>query len=210
VIERKLQSKSIDNWMYLELFNLFIWLELPPREKLHPELNAAGIVTMGELEGQAKRLHSFWPRGREFNSWRAHFEKILIVIFILLHAMPIEHSLLRTKWARHWHYSTIKNLASMKMASCYRKSKNDIKIELFDKARTSGRFLNQRHIESTRGFDVIRGVECLSTHCLLKPRSMASSNLQIFRKDFSRISSFFTTKFRNLARLKIDPIELKT
>jgi hypothetical protein len=31
VIERKLQSESIDNWIYLDLFNLFIYLELSPR-----------------------------------------------------------------------------------------------------------------------------------------------------------------------------------
>jgi hypothetical protein len=122
---------------------------------------------VGGLEGQAKRLHSFWPRGREFNSRRAHFEKSLIfkTIFVLLHAMPFERSLLRINWARHWHYST-KNLASMKMASCHLKSKKVQKMELFDKARTYGRFLNQRHVESARGFHVLRGVECLPTHSL--------------------------------------------
>jgi hypothetical protein len=57
--------------------------------------------------------------------------------------MPFERSLSCIEWARLWHYST-KNLASMKMASCHRKSKNGIKLELFNKARTYGRFLNQR------------------------------------------------------------------
>jgi hypothetical protein len=67
--------------------------------------------------------------------------------------MPFERSLSRTKWARHGHYST-KNLASMKMASCHRETKKGQKMELFDKARTYGRFLNQRHVESARGFHV--------------------------------------------------------
>jgi hypothetical protein len=117
--------------------------------------------------------------------------------------MPFERSLSCIKWARLWHYST-KNLASMKMACCHRKSKNGIRMELFDKARTYGRFLNQRHLESARGFHVLRGVECLPTHSLLEPGSMASLNLQIFRKDFSQFYTFLTTTSRNLARLKID------
>jgi hypothetical protein len=50
---------------------------------------------MGGLEGQAKRLHSFWPRGRKFNSRRAHFEKTLTLV--LLHAMPFDRSLSRGK-----------------------------------------------------------------------------------------------------------------
>jgi hypothetical protein len=51
------------------------------------------------LEGQAKRLHSFWPRGRKFNSCRAHFEKTLIFfyIFVLSRAMPFERSLFTYK-----------------------------------------------------------------------------------------------------------------
>lgn len=120
--------------------------------------------------------------------------------------MPFERSLSRTKWARLWHYLT-KNLASMKMASCHRKSKNGIKMEHFDKARTYGRFLNQRHVESARDFHVLRGVECLPTRRLLEPGSMASLNLPIFRKDFSKFYTFFTTTFRNLARLKIDQFQ---
>jgi hypothetical protein len=104
--------------------------------------------------------------------------------------MPFERSLSRKKWARLWHYST-KNLASMKMASCHRRSKNYIKMQLFDKARTYGCFLNQRHVESARGFHVLRGVECLPTHSLLEPRSMASLNLQIFRANvFYNFTSF--------------------
>jgi hypothetical protein len=116
--------------------------------------------------------------------------------------MPFERSLSRKKWARLWHYST-KNLVSMKMASCHRESKNGRKMELFDKARTYGRFLNQRHVESARGFHVLRVIECLPTHSLLKPGSMASLNLQNFRKDFSQFYTFYTTTFKNLARLKI-------
>jgi hypothetical protein len=114
--------------------------------------------------------------------------------------MPFERSLSRKKWVRLWHYST-KHLASMKMASCHRESKNGRKMELFDKARTYGRFFNQRHVKSARGFHVLRGVECLPTR-LLKPGSMASLNLQNFRKDFSQFYTFFTTTFKSLARLK--------
>jgi hypothetical protein len=119
--------------------------------------------------------------------------------------MPFERLLSRTKWARHRHYST--KLASMKMASCHRKSKNVQKMELFDKARTYGRFLNERHVESACGFHVPRGVECLPTHSLFEPRSMAWLNLRIFRKHLSRIYTFSTTTSRNLARLKIDQFQ---
>jgi hypothetical protein len=35
---------------------------------------------------------------------------------------------------------------------CHCKSKHGIKMELFDKAHTFGRFLNQRHVGSARGF----------------------------------------------------------
>jgi hypothetical protein len=117
--------------------------------------------------------------------------------------MPFERSLSRTNWARHWHYST-KNLASLKTASCHRESKNVQKMELFDNARTYGRFLKQRHVESARGFHVLKGVECLLTHSLFEPRTMASLNLRIFRKHFSRIYTFFTTTLRDLAQLKND------
>jgi hypothetical protein len=53
-------------------------LALSTREKLQPE-----TPQVGGLEGQAKRLHSFWPRGREFDSRHAHFEKTLIFITFL-------------------------------------------------------------------------------------------------------------------------------
>jgi hypothetical protein len=32
---------------------------------------------VGGLEGQATRLHPFWPRGRQFDSRSAHFIKTL-------------------------------------------------------------------------------------------------------------------------------------
>jgi hypothetical protein len=78
----------------------------------------------------------------------------------------------------------------MKMAFCHRKSKIGIKIELFDKARTYGRFLNQRHVESARDSHILGGVECLPTHSLFEPRSMASLHLPIFRKWFYNFTPF--------------------
>jgi hypothetical protein len=51
VIERKLQRKSIDNRIYLDIFDLFIWLELPPRGKKVQELDGkdARIAAMHEV-----------------------------------------------------------------------------------------------------------------------------------------------------------------
>jgi hypothetical protein len=164
---------------------------------------------VGGLKGRAKRLHSFWPRGREFNSRRAHFEETPNLEPFLYFCTRCLFSA-RFDAQRRQSFGTQiqqKNPASMKMASCHRKSKNGIKVKLFNKARTYSRFLNQRHIESARSFHVLRGVEYLPTHSLLEPGSMASLNLQIFRKDFSQFYTYFTITFENLARLKIDQFQ---
>jgi hypothetical protein len=140
---------------------------------------------VGGLEGQAKRLHSFWPRGREFNSRRENFEKIVLFVTFLhfcTRCLLCARFHAQSGQLRHWHYS-IKNLASMKMASCHRESKKVQKKELFDKARTYGCFLNQRHVELARDFHVLRGVECLPTHSLFEPRSMTfKSSPNIFHE----------------------------
>lgn len=64
-------------------------------------------------------------------------------------------------------------------------------MELFDKACKYGCFLHQRHVEWARGFHVLKGVECPPTHSLFDPRSMASLNVQIIRKDlFHKFTPF--------------------